>query len=93
MCYLRSQKRKEERELAQKRLEENKDKNSDTVEISEDGKVLLKDNADSGNASLNSGDSLKTAGDAIKAQPVIYTGAGEAGQSQEGNSPNISVSI
>ena len=68
------QKRKEEREKQEERLEEsrNADTNTDTVEISEEGKVLLKNNTDPDNE-----DSNEEKADVIKT-PVTYTKKGEA---------------
>ena len=67
------QKRREEREKLEERIEGNRnaDTNTDTVEISEEGKVLLKDNVDSG--SIGS-DEIKM--DVVK-EPVTYTKTGE----------------
>lgn len=67
------QKRREEREKLEDRIEGNRnaDTNTDTVEISEEGKALLKDNVDSG--SIGS-DEIKM--DAVK-EPVTYTKTGE----------------
>ena len=65
--------RREEREKLEERAEENRnaDSNTDTVEISEEGKVLLKDHIDSGRVGS---DERKT--DVVK-EPVIYTKTGE----------------
>lgn len=67
------QERREEREKLEDRIEGNRnaDTNTDTVEISEEGKALLKDNVDSG--SIGS-DEIKM--DAVK-EPVTYTKTGE----------------
>ena len=67
------QKRREEREKLEERIEGNRnaDTNTDTVEISEEGKALLKDNVDSG--SIGS-DEIKM--DVVK-EPVTYTKTGE----------------
>ena len=69
------QKRREERKKLEERIEENRnsDTNTDTVEISEEGKVLLKDST--GLDSMGSDvDVTKT--DAVK-EPVTYTKTGE----------------
>jgi len=81
------QKRREEREELEERIEENRnaDANTDTVEISEEGKVLLKDNIDSDSTGA---DGTKT--DAIK-EPVTYTKTGEAVPSEQGASISVSV--
>lgn len=81
------QKRREEREKLEEKIEENRngDVNTDTVEISEEGKVLLKDNIDSGNAGS---DEIKM--DAVK-EPVTYTKTGETVPSEQGASISVSV--
>ena len=65
--------RREEREKLEERTEENRnaDSSTDTVEISEEGKVLLKDHIDSGSVGS---DERKT--DVVK-EPVTYTKTGE----------------
>lgn len=81
------QKRREEREKLEEKLEENKnvDANTDTVEISEEGKVLLK-----GDIDLDSAGSDEIRRDAVK-EPVTYTKTGGAvpGEQEAG----ISVSV
>lgn len=81
------QKRREEREKLEGKIEESRevDTNTDTVEISEEGKVLLKDNADSGSTGS---DEIKE--DAVK-EPVTYTKTGETVPSEQ--SARISVSV
>lgn len=81
------QKRREEREKLEDRIEGNRnaDTNTDTVEISEEGKVLLKDNVDSG--SIGS-DEIKM--DAVKA-PVTYTKTGETVSAEHEASISVSV--
>lgn len=66
------QKRRQEREKLEKRMEENgnADIHTDTVEISEEGKVLLKDNID-----LDRTASAETKTDVVK-EPVTYTKTG-----------------
>ena len=83
------QKRKEEREKLEERISENRnaDSNTDTVEISEEGKVLLKDNVDSG--SIGS-DEIKM--DAVK-EPVTYTKTGEPVPAEQSTSASLSVSV
>ena len=81
------QKRREERERLEEKTTENRntDVNTDTVEISEEGKVLLKDNVDSG-----SGGSDEIKMDAVK-EPVTYTKTGETVPSEQGASISVSV--
>ena len=81
------QKRREEREKLEERIEENRnaDTNTDTVELSEEGKVLLKDNVDSG--SIGS-DEIKM--DAVKG-PVTYTKTGETLSAEQEASISVSV--
>lgn len=80
-------KRKEEREKLEERLEENRnaDTNTDTVEISAEGKVLLKDNIDSDSTGS---DEIKI--DAVK-EPVTYTKTGETVPSEQIASISVSV--
>ena len=81
------QKRREEREKLEEKIEEsrNADTNSDAVEISEDGKVLLKDNIDS-----DSTGSDERKMDAVK-EPVTYTKTGETHPSEQGASISVSI--
>lgn len=83
------QKRKEEREKLEERMKENGngDANTDTVEISEEGKVLLKDNTD-----MDSTVSVETKSDAVK-EPVTYTKAGETVPADSSTNTSISVSV
>lgn len=85
------QKRREERQEFEKRTEENRSK--DTVELSEAGKELLKDNGDLGSADSDSSVSAEIRTDAVKTEPVIYTKDGGAALSSEGTGVNISVSV
>lgn len=80
-------KRKEEREKLEERLEENRnaDTNTATVEISTEGKVLLKDNIDSDSTGS---DEIKI--DAVK-EPVTYTKTGETVPSEQIASISVSV--
>ena len=86
-CEEAIQKRREEREKLEDRIEGNRnaDTNTDTVEISEEGKVLLKDNVDSG--SIGS-DEIKM--DAVK-EPVTYTKTGETVSAEQEASISVSV--
>ncbi len=85
------QKRREERQEFEKRTEENRSK--DTVELSEAGKELLKDNGDLDSADSDSSVSAEIRTDAVKTEPVIYTKDGGAALSSEGTGVNISVSV
>ena len=78
-------KRKEESEKLEERIEEVKDAGADTVEISEEGKVLLKDNTDAAGAVS---EEIKT--ETVK-KPVTYTSTGEAVSAEP--DVNISVSV
>lgn len=80
-CERAIRKCREERENLEERVNENK--NEDTLEVSEEGKVLLKDSEDMAGA-----DAAKT--DVIK-EPVIYTKAGEVSHTEQ--SVNISIAI
>lgn len=86
------QKRREERAKLEERLEEGRNTNIDTVEVSEEGKALLeeekaslKDNVDLDNAVSN-----KTEVDIIK-KPATYTKTGELEQTSQ--SLGVSVSV
>ena len=78
-------KRREEREKLEARTTENRNADTDTVEISEEGKVLLKGNVDSGSVGS---DEIKM--DAVK-EPVTYTKTGETVSSEQGASISVSV--
>lgn len=87
-------KRREEREKLEERIEENRDIDTDTketkgclVEISEEGKVLLKDSIDSDSTGS---DEIKTV--AVK-EPATYTETGETVPSEQSISTSISVSV
>ena len=83
------QKRREEREKLETKIEENRnaDSNTDIVEISEEGKVLLKDNlaADAVGAET---DAVKS--DTVK-EPVTYTKTGDAVPMEQETSISVSV--
>ncbi|MDE7212896.1 MAG: hypothetical protein K2O03_15830 [Lachnospiraceae bacterium] len=88
------QKRREEREKLEEKVKENG--NTDTgetdacfVEISEEGKVLQKDNIDSGSTG-SGGKTADTAKEPAR-EPIIYTKTGEAVPAEAG--ANISVSV
>ena len=83
------QKRREEREKLEAKIEENRnaDTNADTVEISEEGKVLSKDNLDTDAVGVET-DVVKS--DAVK-EPVTYTKAGNAVPMEQETSISVSV--
>lgn len=83
------QKRREEREKLEKKMEENgnADTNTDTVEISEEGKVLLKDSTD-----MDDTVSTETKTDAVR-EPVTYTKTGETVPAEQSTNTSISVSV
>lgn len=83
------QKRRDEREKLEAKMEENRnaDTNTDTVEISEEGKVLLKDNLGT--------DAVETETDVVKSdtvkEPVTYTKAGDVVPMEQETSISVSV--
>ena len=77
------QKRKEERDKFEEKMEERK--GTDTVEVSEEGRILLKDNREIDNA-----DSSETKSDIAK-EPVMYTKTGEVSQAEQTAVISISV--
>lgn len=81
------QRRREEREKLEEKIDENKDAdtNTDTIEISEEGKVLLKENTNLDNTNSND---IKQ--EAVK-ESAVYTKTGEVIQIKQ--STGISVSI
>lgn len=83
------QKRREEREKLEAKIEENRnaDTNADTVEISEEGKVLSKDNLDTDAVGVET-DVVKS--DAVK-EPVTYTKAGDAVPMEQETSISVLV--
>lgn len=80
-------KRREEREKQEEKIEENRDAdtNTDIVEISEEGKAMLKDNID---LDSTGSDEIKT--DAAN-EPVTYTKTGETVPAKQ--EAGISVSV
>lgn len=89
------QKRREEREKLEERIEESRNENreTDAVEVSEEGKVLLKENGvtdsnDSDNINLDNTVSQNTK---TGKEPVIYTKAGEVSQPEQTTSISISA--
>lgn len=83
------QKRRDEREKLEAKIEENRnaDTNTDTVEISEEGKVLLKDSLGA-NAVETETDAVKS--DTVK-EPVTYTKTGDAVPMEQETSISVSV--
>ncbi len=88
------QKRRDEREKLEAKIEENRnaDTNTDTketkgclLEISEEGKVLLKDST-----GLDNTLSAETKTDAVK-EPVTYTKTGETVSAEQSTSISVSV--
>ena len=86
-------KRREEREKLEERIAENRNDDTDTVEISEEGKVLLEENTDLDNADLNNTVSAETKIDTddidIGKKPVTYMKTGEVSRTEQ----NVSISI
>lgn len=81
------QKRREEREKLEEKIEENRnvDTKTDTIEISEEGKILLKDNTEPDSAVSAE---IKT--DVVK-EPVTYAKTGETVLGEQGASISVSV--
>ncbi len=81
------QKRRDEREKLKEKMEENRnaDANIDTVEISEEGKVLLEDST-----GLDNTVSDETKTDAVK-EPVTYTKTGETVSTEQSTSISVFV--
>lgn len=83
-------KRKEERGEQEKRIAESRNKNTDTVSISENGKAVAGERSDSVQASTDSSVPIEKTVDVVMAESVIYTKTGEAARPESGT--NISVS-
>ena len=83
-------KRREEREKLEEWIAENRnaDANTDTVEISEEGKVLLEENTDLDNTV--SAETKHDTDDVVK-KPVTYTKTGEVSRTRQNASISISV--
>ena len=81
------QNRRDERDKREAKIEENRndDTNTDTVKISEEGKVLLKDST-----GLDNTVSAETKTDAVK-EPVTYTKTGETVSAEQSTSISVSV--
>lgn len=84
-------KRGEEREDLEKRIAESRNEDTDTVSISESGKVALDEKTDSVQTGADNGVSIEETADAIKTGPVIYTKTGEALKPESGTSLSVSV--
>ena len=90
-------KHREEREKLEERIEENRNTRADTdsVEISEEGKELLEENTDWDNVDLNSTVSAGTKIDTdyfdMVKKHVTYTKSGEVNQTRQSVSISISV--
>lgn len=89
------QKRREERKKLEERTTENRndDTNTDNVEISEEGKVLLEENTDLDNGSLDNPVCAETKinTDDMAKKPVAYTKTG--GVNLIGQNVSISISV
>lgn len=89
------QKRKEERGKLEERIEEsrNENKETDTVEVSEKGMLLLKENGviDSNDSDSINLDNTVSTNTKIGKEPVIYTKVGEVSQPKQTASISISV--
>ena len=86
-CEKAIQKRREEREKQEERIDENRNAgaNADTVEISEEGKLRLKDNA-----GLDSTVCAATKTDAAR-DLIAYTKTGEPVSAEQSTSISVSV--
>lgn len=88
------QKRRLERQELEERITEDKNKNVDTVDISEDGKIVLKENADIvQSGQLDFSEPVQTTAESMKLEPVIYANTGKVSTSQSKSSTAISVSV
>ena len=83
-------KRKEERGEQEKRIEESRNKNMDTVSISESGKAVSGERTDSVQAGIDSSVPVKKTVDVVMTEPAIYMKTGEAARTESGT--NLSVS-
>ena len=79
------------REELEKRIAESRNEDTDTVSISESGKVVLDKKTDSVQTGADNGVSIEETADAVKTEPVIYTKTGEALKTESGT--NLSVSV
>ena len=79
------------REELEKRIAESRNEDTDTVSISESGKVVLDKKTDSVQTGADNGVSIEETADAVKTEPVIYTKTGETLKTESGT--NLSVSV
>ena len=84
------QKRRAEREELEAKTEQSK--GTDSVEVSEEGKVLLKENTVTDTNNLDFDVSVKTTTDTIQ-EPVTYTKTGEKNHLEQSTGTSISVSV
>ena len=86
-------KRREEREKLEERITENRNADTDTVEISEEGKELVEENTDLDHVNLDNTVSAETRIDTddMVRKPVTYTKTGEVNQT--GQKVSISISV
>ena len=82
------EKRREEQEAFEKKIAAEKAQDTDTIEISTDGKVMLKECVDS-----DRDVTIEPTTDVVKKEPVIYTQSGETIQSQPQTGGTVSVSV
>ena len=85
------QKRREQREELEKRIEEKRKGDTDAISISESEKATLDGKTDSVQTGANNDIFVEETADAIKMEPVIYTKTGEASKSESGM--NLSVLV
>lgn len=83
-CEKAIEKRREEREKLEARIEKNKENKIDTIEVSEEGKVLVKD-------TVKPDGEISTENTEGNKEAIIYTKAGEVSQTEQGSSISISV--
>lgn len=86
-CEKAIEKRGEEKKKLEERLEESRNAKTDTVQVSEEGKILLKD-AVTSDKQITGTETVKPD---IGKEPVIYTETGEVNQTGQGYSISISV--
>lgn len=79
------EKRREERKKLEERIGDSGNDDTDTLEVSEEGKILLKDNI-----RRNPADFTKTDADTAEV-PLIYTKDGEANVTGQGTKISISI--
>lgn len=85
------QKRREQREELEKRIEEKRKGNTDAISISESEKATLDGKTDSVQIGADNDIFVEETADVIKMEPVIYTKTGEASKSESGM--NLSVLV